>query len=38
MFVLFDPEILLLEIYPKELMNNKDEAVFPSIIYNSPKP
>lgn len=35
MFVPFNPEILLLGIHPKEIIYNKDEAVSPSIIYNS---
>ena len=33
----FNPESLLLEIHPKELIYNKDEAISPSIIYNSTK-
>lgn len=38
MFVPFNLEILLLGIHRKEIIYNKDEAVFPSIMYNSTKP
>lgn len=34
----FNPEIFLLGIHPKEIIYNKDEAISPSIIYNSTKP
>lgn len=38
MFMPFNPEILLLGIHPREIIYNKDEAISPSIIYNSTEP